>query len=394
MDKEAKPQLSAGLMFTVTSFFWCAQYSYSNFVNPELARMGMTAAYMGLVSGAYGLTQTLLRIPLGMAADRLGRQKPFVVIGSLLTAVSSAIFLMFYQPAGFLFARALTGVASASWVSFTVLYSAYFRLSEGPRRISQLNLGNMGGRLAGYLLIILIVPVFGIKSAFTFSLAAGLLAFLASLGLKEAPGARQGLSVRELLNVSKDKYLRACSGIGVLTQVIAFSTYYGFTVNAAKNLGADSAALTWLNIALVVPTLLINFLITSRLLRRFGPRKLVTMGFVVGGLYCLLVPLAGSMWQLFLLQILAGSHSSMSFAVLLGQCVRDIPQNRRGVAMGFYQAVYGIGMTLGPVMMGLMIDWSELKTAFFIVSAFSALSAALSWRLLKAPVGIEKTGAI
>ena len=394
MDKETKPQLSAGLMFAVTSFFWCAQYSYSNFVNPELERMGMSAAYMGLVSGAYGLTQTLLRIPLGMAADRIGRQKPFVVIGSLLAAVSSAIFLIFYQPAGFLFARALTGIASASWVSFTVLYSAYFPLSEGPRRISQLNLANMGGRLAGYLLIIFIVPVFGVKSSFTFSLAAGSLAFLASLGLKEAPGVRQGLSIRELLNVSKDKYLRICSSIGILTQVIAFSTYYGFTVNVAKSIGADSAALTWLNIALVVPTLLINFLITSRLLRRFGPRALVTWGFVLGALYSLLVPLAENMWQLYLLQILAGSHSSMSFAVLLGQSVRDIPQNRRGVAMGFYQAVYGIGMTLGPVMMGLMIDWSDLRSAFFIVAAFSVLSAVLAWRLMKMPAGIEKKGAV
>jgi MFS family permease len=62
--------------------------------------------------------------------------------------------------------------------------------------------------------------------------------------------------------------------------------------------------------------------------------------------------------------------------------------------MGFYQSVSGIGITLGPVIIGLMNDWSELKTAFFIIAAFSALSAALTWRLMKVPCGIEKKAVV
>jgi hypothetical protein len=56
--------------------------------------------------------------------------------------------------------------------------------------------------------------------------------------------------------------------------------------------------------------------------------------------------------------------------------------------------VSGIGITLGPVIIGLMNDWSELKTAFFIIAAFSALSAALTWRLMKVPCGIEKKAVV
>ncbi len=385
MGQRTKPQLSAGLLFSVTSLFWCAQYSYTHFINPELSRMGMSAAFMGLVSGAYGLTQTVLRLPLGMAADRIGRQRPFIVIGCLLTALASAGMLLFYSPGGFLFFRGLAGIASASWVSFTVLFSGYFRTEEGPRRISQLNIANMLGRLAGFLIIILLVPALGVKSAFTFSLAAGFIAFLSSLGLKETPTGRQGISLSEMARVSKDLYLRNCSLIGVLAQVVAFSTYYGFTVNIANALNADSTQLSWLSIALLVPTLLLNFLLSSYLIKRFSAKALVACGFLAGALYSLLVPLAANMAQLYLLQIFAGLSSTMTFALLLGQSVRDIKKERRAVAMGFFQAVYGIGMTVGPMMMGILVDQAGLRTAFFIMAAVSAASGVLAWRLLDVP---------
>ncbi len=67
---------------------------------------------------------------------------------------------------------------------------------------------------------------------------------------------------------------------------------------------------------------------------------------------------------------------------MIGQSVRDIPQHLRAVAMGVYQAVYGIGMTLGPILMGLMIDAGGLKTAFLAMAVFALLSAFLAWRML------------
>lgn len=382
MDDTSRTQQSARFLFLVTALFWSAQYSYTQFINPELERMGMNAAYMGLVSGAYGLTQTLLRIPLGITADRLGRQQPFVILGCLLATLSCAGFLLFYSPAGFLLSRGLAGAASAAWVSFTVLYSAYFPHHEGPRRISHLNAANMMGRLAGFFLVLFIIPRLGLKSAFTLSLIAGAMAFLMSTRLAEAPHARQGIRLSRMLQVAKDPYLLACSVIGILTQALAFATYYGFTVNVAKGLGADGKLLTWLNIALLVPTLVMNYLVTGRLLKRYTGRQLATAGFLVGALYCALVPLARNLPQLFALQILGGTSSTLTFGVLIGQSVRDIPQHLRAVAMGVYQAVYGIGMTLGPILMGLMIDAGGLKTAFMAMAVFALLSALLAWRML------------
>ena len=393
MEGRQRPGVSARLLFMVTALFWCAQYSYTQFINPELERMGMSAAFMGLVSGAYGFTQMVLRIPLGILSDRLRRHKPFVVIGCLMTMLSGLGFLVYYSPPGFLISRGLAGVASAAWVSFTVLYSSYFPHTEGPRRISQLNAANMGGRLAGYLLIILIVPLLGILSAFWFSALAGGIALLMSLPLQESSQDTQGITLRDIGQAARDPYLLACSVIGILTQVVAFSTYYGFTVNAAKRLGAASAELTWLSISLLVPTLVMNLLITSRRMRVFSVRTLVFLGFVLSAGYCFLVPLTGSLTQLYLIQTLAGFSSSLTFSVLMGQSIRDIPQRLRGVGMGFYQAVYGIGMTLGPILMGVTIDAQGLDNAFRIMAVISMLSGLLSWKLMNIPPRkLEKTG--
>lgn len=382
---------SARLLFAITALFWCAQYSYTPFINPELAKMGMNAAFMGLVSGAYGLTQTLLRIPLGMAADRIGRQKPFVVAGCLLSSLATGLLLVRYSSTGFLLARGLAGAASASWVSFTVLYGSYYPLVEGPRRISHLNIGNMGGRLLGYLLVLFVIPLVGISFSFSFSVVASLLALVASFGLFEQGHGRQGINLRELAKVSTDRYLRVCALLGIFTQVIAFSTYYGFVVNAAKDLGADDTMLIWLSICLLVPTLALNFLLTSGKFRHFNARALVTLGFLLSALYCFLVPQCAKMWQLLLCQGLAGLASTLTFAVLLGQCVRDIKGSRRAVAMGLYQAVYGIGMTLGPIATGLVLDVLGLGFAFYMVAMFSLVSAYFSWRLMRPAPQVQAT---
>jgi MFS family permease len=75
----------------------------------ELAHV--TPTLVGLAIGAYGLTQALLQVPLGMLSDRIGR-KPVIVggllvfaLGSVLAAVSDSIY-------GVVAGRALQGAGA------------------------------------------------------------------------------------------------------------------------------------------------------------------------------------------------------------------------------------------------------------------------------------------
>lgn len=383
MSEDASFRPSARLLYLITGFFWLSQYAFTPYINKELGRMGMNATYMGLVLGAYGLSQTLLRLPLGMLSDRLGRRKPFVVAGCGAVTLAAACFLLFYTPGGFLLARLLGGMAAASWVAFTVMYSGYFPKEEGPRRITDLNVANISGRLVGYVLVMALVVYLGVKVSFAVSLAAGALAFVLSLSLREPLLERKDTSLRAMLRVAGDRYLLIISALGILTQWVAFSSYYSFNVNAAMALGATEWNLSLLQITLIVPNILSNLMASRALGKNASARTLVAAGFFLGFLYCLLVPLAGSLPQLYALQILGGVSSSLTFAVLLGQCVRDITPQHRSMAMGFYQASYGIGMTLGPLTMGMMVDHIGLKGAFFVIAGLALVSSALAFILMK-----------
>lgn len=383
MDKNNQSGMSARTMLLVTAAFWSAQYSYAQFINPELTAMGASAVIMGMVSGIYGLAQTLVRIPLGILADRKGRQKPFVVLGCLMASLPGVGMAMIKSPAAFIFFRGIAGLAAASWVSFTVLYASYFPHEEGPTRISHLNIPNMSGRFVSYLLVLLVIPNLGTHFAFIFSSLAGLLAIILSLTLHEEPHAPQGINLKAFLKVSKDRYLLSCTLLSILAQAIAFSTYFNFTINVARDLGADSTQLTWVNISILVPIIVSTYLITSGFLRKYSAVLLVGAGFFLTSAYCFLMARVTSLAQLLVLQTLAGSGNALTFNVLLGQSVRDIKKETRAVAMGLHQSLYGIGMTFGPILMGALIDSKGISKAFDMMAVLALLSAVLSLKLMK-----------
>ena len=52
--------------------------------------------------------------------------------------------------------------------------------------------------------------------------------------------------------------------------------------------------------------------------------------------------------------------------------------------MGFFQAVYGIGMTFGPTLMGVMVQRAGMQTAYWAMAALCAVDGiAVCWLLSK-----------
>ncbi|MBD3893161.1 MFS transporter [Hydrogenophaga sp.] len=74
---------------------------------------GDDAARVGLAMGLYGLTQALLQIPFGLAADRLGR-KPVIIAGLLLFALGSALAAWAPDLTWLTIGRALQGAGAIS----------------------------------------------------------------------------------------------------------------------------------------------------------------------------------------------------------------------------------------------------------------------------------------
>ena len=94
------------LFYIVVSFFWFSLYAYVPYVTPYADYLGTSMRLMGLIAGAYGLTQMIIRFPLGIFSDRLRRRKIFVQLGIAFAALSAFLAFFFPSPVMLLVMRA------------------------------------------------------------------------------------------------------------------------------------------------------------------------------------------------------------------------------------------------------------------------------------------------
>jgi MFS family permease len=83
-------------------------------------------------------------------------------------------------------------------------------------------------------------------------------------------------------------------------------------------------------------------------------------------------------------QALAGFGRGFTTPVLMALSIKHMERDRRATAMGFYQAIYGLGMFAGPYLMGFLSDWLTLGEGFLIVGLFGCVAAGLSYVMLRA----------
>ena len=75
---------------------------------------GASVAAVGMIASAYGLSQLLVRVPLGIVSDRIGRRKAFIVaLGFGCLGVGAIAMAMFPTPAILFLGRLFTGISAS-----------------------------------------------------------------------------------------------------------------------------------------------------------------------------------------------------------------------------------------------------------------------------------------
>jgi MFS family permease len=338
---------------------------------------------MGFVGGMYGFVQLVLRIPVGVAADRYNKQKFFVTLGCVLSLIAAAGMVLSKAPMSVLIFRTIGGVACCSWVCHTVLYSRYFPAGESSGRITQLNTGSYFGRLGSYVTVAALVSVYGMHISFVVGAVGALFALVLCTRVENVGTDAPAVSLAGYLQVMREKNLLVCSGLGILVQFVAFGTEYSFATNVQVALGATAQQVSYFSIALLVPSIIANYIVGRMILEGRSPKAILCFGMGLMAVYCLLTTRVTQLWQFFPVQALAGIGNSCTIAVLLGQCVRKVPAQSRSTAMGFFQAAYAIGLSLGPTAMGIAIDALSYRISFDLMALVAAATIVLSLRFLE-----------
>ena len=368
------------LFYIVVSFFWFSLYAYVPYVTPYADYLGTSMRLMGLIAGAYGLTQMIIRFPLGIFSDRLRRRKIFVQLGIAFATLSAFLAFFFPSPVMLLVMRALGGVAASAWVTFTVLGASYYKADESTRVMGHMSAANAFGRMIALLTGGLIAQFMGIPYAFLLAGIAGVVGLVLSVGVAEKrPSANQAPpNLAGLLEVARNKQLLFCSILGILTMYISFATTFGFTPLAAAQMDASQFQLGMLGVLSTAPAIFISPLAGTIMPKKLGASTTLVIGFLVAGIGSALVAVSSTLWMLFAVQIAASLGGAIVATLLLGLCIRDISAEKRATAMGFFQAVYGLGMFLGPFVTGHISHGFGLMAAFVFTGVVGLAGAVLS----------------
>lgn len=366
------------LFCAVTSLFWFSLYAFVPNLPTYAESLGSSHRLLGLILGSYGFTQMLIRIPLGIYSDTIGRRKIFILLGIVIALISTLGMALFQAPGALLFFRGMTGVAAASWVTFTVLFSSYFKADEASKSLGYLNSFNALGQVLAMLLGGILAKNLGLRAPFFLSAVVGIFALILGMGIVENTGEREPIELSNLLSVGRERDVLVAATLGVLIQILTFATIYGFTPVAAERLGADEFQRGLLTTLSTSPAIFASALSGSVFAKKVGEKRTIIAGFIVFSISCGMIPIIRDLRLLYVTEIAGGFARGLVFPLLMGLSIRSVNLERRGTAMGFFQSIYGIGMFVGPVLVGFISDLASLSWGFWIVSILGLIGAIIA----------------
>jgi MFS family permease len=379
------------LSYLCTFLFWGSVYIYMPILTPYTKHVSGSLQAAGLVMGAYGLSQILLRIPLGVWSDRLRRRKPFILLGFVFDGLAN-LGLILSANVWMLFMSVFTaGIAASMWVPYTVLFAAYFPADQAAHSMSLL----MGfSRLAQIITTYaggMIAEAWGWTAPFY---VGGVLAvlgiFLAGRLSEVRPEKSSDLTIQGILRVGRNRTLLIASFLCTLMQSVNFSTAYGFTPILAQQLGASKSDLGILLSWYMLPNTAATLLSGTYVRRYLGDRSILITGFLLMAGALFITPFVGHLRVLFLVQSVCGVGVGLLFPILMGLSIQSVPREQQATAMGFFQSLYAVGMSLGPILSGVLAQELGLSSAFLLNGFLALMGAAFS--LKKIPLISKEQG--
>jgi MFS family permease len=416
-DKHAK------LLLEITTFlFWFSLYTYPSIFSPYLKELKISTGVIGIILGSYGLSQAIFRIPIGIFSDKMKDRKSFVILGIVFSVISALGLLFFKHPGLIFFSRLFAGVASSTWVAFSVLYPSYYKQSESSEAISRIFIFQGAGTMSAMFLGGMIAENFGWEASFVAGGVTALIALLMSIFIKDdsknvinvkAPECKDKpanqncksigcceessstsavtaksnetstMTIRSLISVINDPTLLMVSFLAILMQFNNTATVIGFTPLYAETIGANRFQLGLLTFFSQLPGVFASMIGSKGVYIKIGEKKTITVAFFLTAVFSGVIPLVKTMEMMYITQFLNGFFRGILLPVLTGLGIKNIEPAKRATALGAFQAIYAIGIVAGPIIFGLISQATEMWVGFLSAGAISLIGSIIALVALK-----------
>src|SRR5215218_8949569 len=153
-----------------------------------------------------------------------------------------------------------------------------------------------------------------------------------------------------------------------------------------EQLGTGYDAVIWVTSAYLLG-FAVPLLLAGRLGDRYGPKNLYLLGLLVftgASLWC---GLSGSIGMLIAARVAQGVGAALLTPQTLSTITRTFPPERHGVAMSLWGATAGVGMFVGPMAGGVLVDGLGWQWIFLINIPIGVVGFALAVLLIPAVPG-------
>ena len=361
--------------------YWIALYLYVPTLPTYVESKSDNLAMVGVVLSMYGLWQALIRLPLGIVSDWVGRRKPFILVGFLLAGLGAATMGLADDVTGLLIGRAITGLAAGTWVPLVVLFSSLFPPEESVRASSLLTAIGTIGRVVATAVTGSLNNLGGFGLAFFLAAGAAVVAVLVVLPSRETPRPPKRPSLESIgrLIVRRDVLLPSL--LSALAQYANWAATYGFVPILATQLGATGVTQSIL-ISLNLGVMAAGNLVATAVAKRIGAQRLVYLSFLLLFLGLGGAALAPSLVLIFFAQVCIGLSQGINYPVLMGLSIRHVDDAQRTSAMGLHQAVYAVGMFAGPAVSGVLADAMGIRWMFGVTAVVTLACGVFAARWL------------
>ncbi len=341
---------------------------------PKLAQsLNINPKNIGLLVTAFTLPTLVLGPIIGVLADRLGRKK--IIVPSLLLFGIAGTACAFARDFNLLLLlRLLQGIGAASLLSLSVtligdLYAGDRRTTAMGYNASVTSIGTaiyptVGGALATiawyypFMLPIAAIPI-------------GLLVLFA-LKNPEPQGER---NLQEYLrNAGKVLKNRQLAGL-FIASAANFILLYGAYVTYLPQLISDTFKAPPATIGLILSSVSVAIAITSsqlgRLAKRFPATTLIRASFVFYALALSIVPFVPNIWLLLIPTTIFGIGLGIGFPSIQTLLAELAPREYLATVMSVNGTFFGLGQTLGPLLMGIAFGFGGISSVFYVGVGFA-----------------------
>lgn len=255
--QSAHRQRNIILCVIAVALYWVALYLY----RPTLAtyvqsQVPNNLALVGAILSMYGLGQMIIRVPLGIASDWVGRRKPFIIGGLVLACVGAAIMGLWPTAAGLLGGHLVVGFAAGTWVPLIVLFSSLFPPKEAVRASALLTLVSSVSRMVATGVTGSLNARYGYAAPFMLAAIAAAAAVVAMLPSRETPNAPRPANLRSFWAILSRRDVLVPSLLSMVFMYCNWASTYGFVPIIAQGLGGSDVTISlMLSMNLLITTL-------------------------------------------------------------------------------------------------------------------------------------------